>query len=63
MPIEPRDPEILVKRYTRSRLYDTAAGRYLTVNELRDWAARGVRFPVEDTETGEDLTRVTGEKR
>jgi polyhydroxyalkanoate synthesis regulator protein len=25
----------LVKRYARSRLYDTAAGRYLTVENLR----------------------------
>ena len=58
MPAIPRHPHILVKRYARSRLYDTVAGRYLTVEDLRHWAAVGVRFIVVDTETGEDVTRV-----
>jgi polyhydroxyalkanoate synthesis regulator protein len=40
-----------------SRLYDTVAGRYLTVENLRHWVATGVRFVVMDAETGEDVTR------
>jgi len=53
-----RTKPILVKRYARSRLYDTASRRYVSLEQLRDWAARGVSFIVEDTETGADVTRV-----
>lgn len=28
---------VLIKRYARSRLYDTARGRYVTIDELRQW--------------------------
>jgi polyhydroxyalkanoate synthesis regulator protein len=49
---------ILVKRYARSRLYDTTRPRYVTVDELRDWERRGIIFTVLDVETGEDITRV-----
>jgi len=47
-----------VKRYSRDRLYDTAAGRYLTIADLRKWAARAISFVVFDAETGEDITRI-----
>lgn len=49
---------ILVKRYGRSRLYDTAEGRYVTVDELRQWQRDGIAFWVQDVETGADVTRV-----
>ena len=49
---------ILVKRYARSRLYDTDGGRYVSVEQLRGWAAAGLAFIVLDTETGADVTRV-----
>ena len=49
---------ILVKRYGRSRLYDTRQRRYVTLADLRDWLRRGIAFVVMDTETGEDITRV-----
>ena len=48
----------LVKRYARSRLYDAQAARYVTLSELRAWAAMGVAFVVIDLETGDDVTRV-----
>ncbi len=51
---EPR----IVKRYARTRLYDTAAARYVTIGDLRAWLAAGVMFVVIDTETGDDVTRV-----
>jgi polyhydroxyalkanoate synthesis regulator protein len=54
----PRYPPILVRRYARSRLYDTVAGRYLSVDDLRQWFKDGVRFEVRDSETGDDITRV-----
>lgn len=49
---------ILVKRYGRSRLYDTHRARYVSLSDLRDWQRRGVAFVVLDTETGKDVTRV-----
>ena len=49
---------VLIKRYARSRLYDPAAGRYVGVEDLRNWQKQGVAFTVVDTETGDDITRV-----
>ena len=57
MPAAPATQPILVKRYARSRLYDTANRQYVTVEQLRTWAARGVRFAVIDTD-GTDITAV-----
>jgi polyhydroxyalkanoate synthesis regulator protein len=51
-------PAILVKRYARSRFYDTTHGRYVTVEELRRWRREGVAFAVQDAETGAEVTRV-----
>jgi polyhydroxyalkanoate synthesis repressor PhaR len=48
----------LVKRYGRSRLYDTQAARYVTVADLRAWVSKGIPFTVIDAETGDDITRV-----
>ena len=54
----PRRESILVKRYAHSRLFDTTAAQYRTVDELRHWAETGVRFAVVDAETGHDVTQV-----
>ena len=54
----PKYPPILVRRYARSRLYDTVAGRYLSEEDLRQWLKDGVAFQVQDSETGDDITRV-----
>jgi polyhydroxyalkanoate synthesis repressor PhaR len=51
---EPR----LVKRYARSRLYDTEAAAYVTLSDLRDWALKGIPFRVLDAETGDDITEI-----
>ena len=51
-------PSIVVKRYGRTRLYVNAAGRYVSMSDLRAWADENRRFVVIDTETGEDVTRV-----
>ena len=56
VPIE-FDSLILVRRYAGSRLYDTAAGRYRTVEELREWLKDGVAFEARDAKSGEDITR------
>ena len=49
---------ILVKRYARSRLYDTCTSRYVSLDELRDWKARGIEFEVRDSETGEEISQI-----
>ena len=49
---------ILVKRYARHRLYDSANGRYVSVEQLRGWLASSIGFVVIDTETGADITAV-----
>jgi polyhydroxyalkanoate synthesis regulator protein len=49
---------ILVKRYGGIRLYDTMHGRYLTIEELRQWVAERINFVVTDSETGADVTGV-----
>jgi polyhydroxyalkanoate synthesis regulator protein len=49
---------VLVKRYGRSRLYDTTRQCYVSVEQLRGWASAGVAFSVIDTETGADVTHV-----
>ncbi len=49
---------ILVKRYARGRLYDTARACYVTVDDLRRWQWDGVRFLVRDADTGDDVTAV-----
>ncbi len=58
MPAARKAKPIMVKRYARSRLYDATHGHYVTVEQLRGWAAEGVAFRVTDTETGEDVKRV-----
>ncbi len=58
MPAARKPRPILVKRYARNRLHDTANQRYVSVAQLRSWAADGVPFAVIDVETGLDVTRV-----
>jgi polyhydroxyalkanoate synthesis regulator protein len=49
---------ILIKCYAGSRLYDPAAARYVTLEQLRRWQAEGVSFAVIDARTGADIRRV-----
>jgi polyhydroxyalkanoate synthesis regulator protein len=49
---------ILVKRYAGSRLYDTAQAKCVTLDDLRQWQALGIRFEVREAETGADISRV-----
>ena len=51
-----RSRPFLVKRYARSRLYDTTRARYVSVDDLRRWQSDGVAFIVRDADTGEDVT-------
>jgi polyhydroxyalkanoate synthesis regulator protein len=53
-----RSDPILIKRYARSRLYDTSGLCYVSVENLRDWQMRGIAFVVREATTGDDITRV-----
>jgi polyhydroxyalkanoate synthesis regulator protein len=48
----------LVKRYGGNRLYDTTNRRYVSVDQLREWAAKGMAFSVVEAESGKDITRM-----
>ena len=48
---------ILVKLYAQSRFYDTTNRRYVSLADIRAWAAKGVAFSVIYARTGEDVTR------
>ena len=49
---------VIITRYSPSRLYDAAAGRYVSLETLRSWAAQAVAFKVVDAQTGDDVTRI-----
>lgn len=47
---------LLVKRYAGTRLYDPAAGAYLTLGDLALLVENDEAFVVTAAETGEDIT-------
>ncbi len=51
-----QEAERLVKRYGNRKLYDVAARRYITLDELAAEIGRGAEIHVVDQKTGEDLT-------
>jgi polyhydroxyalkanoate synthesis regulator protein len=53
-----QDQPVVIRRYAKSRLYDAAAARYRSLDDLHRWAAAGIAFVVVDSETGKDVTRV-----
>ena len=50
---------MLVKKYSHRRLYDTAASRYVTLEELAEKVKRGADVRVVDAKSDEDLTQQT----
>ena len=50
-------PEVLIKRYGGSRLYDTESLTYVSPADLADMLANGRRFTVIEVATGADVTR------
>lgn len=49
---------VIIKKYPNRRLYDTAAGRYVNLEDLAAMIRQGAEIQVVDAKTGEDLTRV-----
>jgi polyhydroxyalkanoate synthesis regulator protein len=58
MPGQREVQPVLVRRYGRTRLYNATAQHYVTLQELRRWAARGLPFVVIDAETKSEITQV-----
>ena len=50
-------PQRLIRKYSNRRLYDTAASRHVTLEDLRQLIIAGERIKVVDDKSGEDLTR------
>src|SRR5581483_8728286 len=51
-------PKVVVKKYENRRLYDTAASRYVNLEDVARMVREGSEVEVLDARTGEDLTRV-----
>ncbi len=50
---------VVIRKYGNRRLYNTAASRYINLEELADLVRNGNDVQVVDSKTGEDLTRIT----
>ncbi len=50
-----REPAV-IRKYANRRLYNTATGRFVTLETLREMVAEGEEFVVRDARTGRDLT-------
>jgi hypothetical protein len=50
----------VIKRYPNRKLYDTEAGRYITLEDVAALICRGHEVQVVDHVTGEDLTVLAG---
>lgn len=47
----------IIRKYANRRLYDTEESRYIVLADLRDLVIENKDFVVQDSKTGEDLTR------
>lgn len=47
----------VIRKYANRRLYDTSESRYVTLEDIRKLIIDGENFYVEDSKSGEDLTR------
>lgn len=46
----------LIRRYANRKLYDVEESRYVSLKELGDLVAQGVKLKVEQADSGEDIT-------
>jgi polyhydroxyalkanoate synthesis repressor PhaR len=53
------EANVLVKKYSNRRLYDTSDSRYITLEELAEKIRAGADARVVDAKSGEDLTQAT----
>jgi len=53
-----RAPEVLIRKYSDRRLYDTAASRYVKLDDIAQMVREGANVRVVDGRTGKDLTHL-----
>ena len=53
----PSGDHILIKKYPNRRLYNTATSSYIVLDDVIALVKSGDPFVIEDTKTGEDITR------
>jgi polyhydroxyalkanoate synthesis repressor PhaR len=47
----------ILRKYTNRRLYDTSRSCYVTLEDVKQLVMNGETFQVQDSKTGQDLTR------
>ena len=53
-----KNATVLIRKYENRRLYNTSTRKYINLEDVAGMVRNGVDVRVEDTKTGEDLTRV-----
>jgi polyhydroxyalkanoate synthesis repressor PhaR len=51
-------PEVLIRKYSDRRLYDTSSSRYVKLEDIAQMVREGVNVRVVDGRTGKDLTHL-----
>jgi len=52
------NPDVVIRKYSDRRLYDTAASRYVKLDDIARMVRDGINVRVVDGRTGKDLTHV-----
>jgi len=52
------DKQIVIKKYSNRRLYDTTHKRYVTLDDIASLIREGHEIKVIDSQTGEDITKI-----
>jgi len=53
-----KNPEVLIRKYSDRRLYDTGASRYVKLEDIAQMVREGIHVRVVDGRTGKDLTHL-----
>jgi polyhydroxyalkanoate synthesis repressor PhaR len=49
---------VVIRKYANRRMYNTASGKYVNLQQIADLVRSGAELQVVDAQTGQDLTRV-----
>jgi polyhydroxyalkanoate synthesis repressor PhaR len=53
-----KNPEVLIRKYSDRRLYDTTSSRYVKLEDIARMVREGIEVRVVDARSGKDLTHV-----
>jgi len=54
-----KNPEVIIRKYSDRRLYDTGASRYVKLDDIARMVRDGINVRVVDGRSGKDLTHLT----